>query len=352
MGVLSGKQARGLHEALLDAFGIGELQQLVRFRLEERLQNITLEGGLSQRAFELIEWAEQKGRTEELIRAARQENDGNPVLERFDATYKGSIQTGVGYKTLEKIVKQNQTFKKARRWRDRLEGIERQVCRIERGGRAHGTGFLVAPDLVLTNHHVVAKEIHGVTQPDSLAARFDFQSLLDKDLPEEGRKYDLHADWLLDSSPHDPVDTQPKPKDHEPDTDHLDYAFLRLSEAAGEEALKDGPRGFVALPDEPPELKVGGPVFIVQHPGGETLSLALDTESITEINDEQTRVRHNTNTEGGSSGSPTFDSDWNLIALHHSGDPQKIKPEFNEGIPIETIRDTLAADVRAHVGWD
>ena len=351
MGILSGKQARGLHEALLDAFNLGSLRQMVRFELDEKLENITLGGSMSDRTFELIDWAEMEGRTGELIRAARRDNPGNPVLERFAGVFGGSIQSGVGHTTLEKIVKKNQTFKKAGRWRDRLEAIERQVCRIERDGMARGTGFLVAPDLVLTNHHVVSSVISGAGQSTSLAARFDFQLPLNEDVPEKGRLFKLHDDWLLDSSPHDPVDTQPKPKPHEPDTDHLDYAFLRLSKAAGEEALEDGERGFVELPEEPPELEVGGPVFIVQHPGGDVLSLALNTDSIVEINAPKTRLRHQTNTKGGSSGSPTFDSDWSLIALHHSGDPQAIKPEYNEGIPIQTIRDTLAPEIRNAVGW-
>ena len=57
--------------------------------------------------------------------------------------------------------------------------------------------------------------------------------------------------------------------------------------------------------------------------------------------DAPTRVRYTTRTEPGSSGSPCFDIDWNLVALHHSGDPKyaqfKVKPDWNEGIPFATI---------------
>ena len=48
-------------------------------------------------------------------------------------------------------------------------------------------------------------------------------------------------------------------------------------------------------------------------------------------------MRHTVPTEPGSSGSPLFDSDWRLIALHHAGDPATVKPEFNEAIPIAKI---------------
>jgi V8-like Glu-specific endopeptidase len=58
------------------------------------------------------------------------------------------------------------------------------------------------------------------------------------------------------------------------------------------------------------------------------------------VNHTGTRVRYRTNTEAGSSGSPCFDINWNLIALHHLGDPnydQLHKPEYNQGIPISAI---------------
>ncbi len=50
------------------------------------------------------------------------------------------------------------------------------------------------------------------------------------------------------------------------------------------------------------------------------------------MNANQTRVRYRTNTETGSSGSPCFNSDWDLVALHHSG-----IVKYNEGIPINCI---------------
>jgi V8-like Glu-specific endopeptidase len=53
------------------------------------------------------------------------------------------------------------------------------------------------------------------------------------------------------------------------------------------------------------------------------------------------RVRYATNTLGGSSGSPCFNFDWDLIALHHYGDPSYNHPKYNQGIPIGLIRERL-----------
>ena len=63
------------------------------------------------------------------------------------------------------------------------------------------------------------------------------------------------------------------------------------------------------------------------------------------VNGNRTRVRYRVNTEGGSSGSPVFDVNWNLLAIHHWGDPDA-RPmklaRWNQGVPIDSIRPLIA----------
>lgn len=353
MSELTGRQVGEFQRALLSAFDYARLRQMVRIELDESLEAIALTGNLEIRVFDLIEWAEMEGRTQDLVDGAVASVPGNPALRSWVEAFRRSIQRSVGGAALQRIVDTNQRFHKVRRWRDKLERIERQVCRIEIDGRSNGTGFLVAADVVLTNHHVVEPALRAGRPGRELAARFDYQLALDRDLPELGRAVPLaDADWLLAASPHDEVDTKPAAeRGYEPDRRHLDYALLRLAAPAGEEDLGDGTRAFIALPADPPPLVVDGPIFIVQHPGGDTMDLAFNTVSIREVNAEKTRLRHRTNTQSGSSGSPTFDSDWNLVALHQSGDPTTIRPEFNQGIPIQTVREELNPAVRQAIGW-
>ncbi len=47
-------------------------------------------------------------------------------------------------------------------------------------------------------------------------------------------------------------------------------------------------------------------------------------------------MTYRTNTQLGSSGAPCFDMDWNLVALHHSGEAE-FSPTYNEGIPIAAV---------------
>ena len=75
------------------------------------------------------------------------------------------------------------------------------------------------------------------------------------------------------------------------------------------------------------------PIMIVQHPKAEPLALAVDTLGVQSLNANKTRVRYNTNTESGSSGSPCFNINWGLVALHHYGDPLYDQARYNQGIP-------------------
>jgi V8-like Glu-specific endopeptidase len=89
----------------------------------------------------------------------------------------------------------------------------------------------------------------------------------------------------------------------------------------------------------------------VQHPKAEPLKLAFDTDAIIGINENGTTVKYKTNTQPGSSGSPCFDINWNLVALHHSGDPDRRNPTYNAGTPFSAIcsrleRQGLLADLR------
>jgi hypothetical protein len=107
-------------------------------------------------------------------------------------------------------------------------------------------------------------------------------------------------------------------------------------------------RGFIKpLAGSPP---ADGILFIVQHPLGDPLQVAFDV--ILGLNANATRMTYKTDTQVGSSGSPAFDRDWQLIALHHGGDPRiAVRGEFNEGIPMETIRANLRPEIKALVGW-
>jgi hypothetical protein len=233
----------------------------------------------------------------------------------------------------------------------------RRVCRVEVAGQPLGTGFLVGRDAVLTNHHVLREAIDGKWAGGQVVCRFDYHvgegGGLGEGLPVPLKG--AHADWHLDSTPalSDGEENAGVPP---PTADQLDHALVRLAEEVGAEPIfptyPEGPkRGWVKVPAKPLALGVGMPLAILHHPQGAPVKLALDTQAILSVG--PTRVRYTTNTDQGSSGSPCFDQDWALVALHHFGDPLHHQAKFNQGIPIGAVRARLTrAGVAEHLGGD
>ena len=71
------------------------------------------------------------------------------------------------------------------------------------------------------------------------------------------------------------------------------------------------------------------------------MKLALDTQAMIGPAANGARLRYRTNTDPGSSGSPVFSMDWDIVALHHYGDPKWQNPLFNQGVPIELVRQRI-----------
>jgi hypothetical protein len=306
-------------------------------------------------AFELVNNRRAAGQLLRFVDAARAAQPQNPKLA-FAAESLGLAAVTKPRAELERIVKQTSVPFDVAVWRERLATREVCVCRIEvsePGGRSFGTGFLVGPDLVLTNHHVVAPLLASGVGAAGTIVRFDYKAL-DGATLNPGLEVRFADDWLVDSSPHSPVDLQGLPKDGVPAEDALDHALVRLAEPVGELPIASGknvepgarPRGWIELPRTRWAFAGGRALFIIQHPLGSPMKLALDLDARMAVNANGTRVIYQTGTEGGSSGSPCFNEHWDLVALHHAGDPSHEgfhQPTFNEGIPIDRIVARLEA---------
>jgi V8-like Glu-specific endopeptidase len=87
-------------------------------------------------------------------------------------------------------------------------------------------------------------------------------------------------------------------------------------------------------------------VYVIGHPGGRSLTFSLADNLVLGFQDP--RLHYRAPTEGGSSGSPVFTEDWDVLALHHAGG--EAMPRLsgagtypaNEGIWIDAIRRALA----------
>jgi hypothetical protein len=352
---LDGKKQAAFEEALLDAFpSKDELARMMRYRLSKNLETIAMGDNLAIIVFKVIQAAQAQGWLDALIARSREANPDNPILAAFCQQVGLSPQSPAN-DALEQIIIQQNLFLDVNTWRQKLGELENQVCRVEvklsEGGTAYGTGFLIGANLLLTNYHVMEPVIQRTTRqqtgqgwaaPQNVDFRFDYKILAGSTV-NPGSVYQLADDWLVDSSPTSHWDHVAPPKAGDPQPDELDFALLRLKGSPGKDPVGVNPppgafkRGWVKLPELEYPFAMGSSLLILQHPNRTPLKLALDTQAILGLNANKTRVTYRTNTEAGSSGSPCFSMNWDLVALHHAGDPGSFAPQYNQGIPIWAI---------------
>jgi endonuclease G len=213
-------------------------------------------------------------------------------------------------KVLEKII--NTADFVGARYLDAGVAAARAVGRVtirDAGGRlaGYGTGSLVAPTLLLTNHHVL---------PDAETARssaieFNYQDGIDgRPLPAVVHPFDPDALFLAD--------------------EERDFALVAVRATAAALA----PFGHNRLIEAEGKAIIGEFVTIVQHPRGEKKQVALRENRIVDIPDRF--LHYSADTEPGSSGSPVFNDQWEVVALHHASVP--VDGGFtNEGIRISRV---------------
>lgn len=158
-----------------------------------------------------------------------------------------------------------------------------------------GTCWLIADDLVVTNHHVVnaRSAIDGPAPQATLA-----------DLRKQAGSAVVHFDYDTELS------TGPETSAAElvAWSAELDYAVLRLA----------SPFGRIPLPLLRIPLRAGiadnVAVNVIQHPSGLAKRIALRNNIVQETTDKD--VRYFTDTRAGSSGSPVLTDRWAVCALH------------------------------------
>jgi hypothetical protein len=362
----TGAHHKRLAEAFEKAFPTyQDLEMMVRYRLGLNLESVVARvNKLSYVTFELVRTQVAAGLLLRLIAAARASQPDNPQLALVSEQFGLALATPRS--ELAAIVKSTGVPFDVAVWRERLAKRERCVCRIDvrtDAGTSHGSGFLVGPDLVLTNHHVIAPALalgqdrsapaENTAESSSVIVRFDYKALDDGTTIHPGLEVGLAEDWLVDASPHSRFDLQGLPKEGVPDPGELDHALIRLSMPVGELPVSLGEaepgakdRGWIELHSEPWPFGDHTALFIIQHPRSAPMKLALDFDARMQVNANATRVLYQTKTEEGSSGSPCFNESWDVVALHHAGDASYegfYDPAFNEGIPISTIVERLRA---------
>jgi endonuclease G len=220
-------------------------------------------------------------------------------------------------------------------------------------GTPWGTGFLVSKSLIMTNNHVIRSE----SEANDILVQFNYQ--MDYNgvpQPIDTWRLDPDAFFYTDAS----LDfTLVRVKGKKTFILRNDWSNLaRIIRAAGIESediepalLDDLVAGIKYRLLRYPGSKWGHLQLLktvsyaqgqllncIQHPAGRMKEIAVQKNSVTEIFTD--RVHYTTDTQPGSSGSPMFNNEWDLAALHHAAgdrDPTTNAWIDNEGMRIDSI---------------
>jgi endonuclease G, mitochondrial len=199
----------------------------------------------------------------------------------------------------------------------------RSVARVAyRNGQARGTGFMVSDRLFLTNNHVIATP----SQAAQFVIEFDYE-LDPQDRILGVTRFSLAPNVFFQTE----------------DQDDLDFTLVAVG--ARVDGSKELPAfGRCQLSDAPDKHALGECANIVQHPDGRYKEVVLRENRLVARLD--TVLHYVADTEPGSSGSPVFNKEWLVVALHHWGGPWRQRKdaqgnplalEVNEGIRASAI---------------
>ena len=223
--------------------------------------------------------------------------------------------------------------------------VSKAVVRIvvRAGARVigYGTGFFVGEGVLLTNNHVLQNR--DVAR-NSLAEAFFQYGVDGGDEPKQTFALDIDRLFFTDRD--------------------LDFTIVAVSPRSDRDGVTAAEIGWLPLIGTTGKAIEGEWLTIVQHPRGERKQVCVRENQLIKRDDDV--LWYSTDTLGGSSGSPVFNNDWLVVALHHSGVPQtangkwqtvdgndydpsrddetRIKWVANEGIRVSRIVQKLSTD--------
>jgi hypothetical protein len=193
--------------------------------------------------------------------------------------------------------------------------VAKLLVTLNDGKRYYGTAFRIGDDLLLTNHHVLFDDIGRAT---SVEAWFGFE-LAFGGAPREYTVVACKAETIVGRADHD-------------------WAVVRTASALPESARVIPLTGA-------PAPRSHDRVYIIQHPQGREKKIGLIHNVVVAVTDDV--IQYRTDTEAGSSGSPVFNEQWQVVGLHHRwGSSVKggRTEYFNQGRRIERVVAALTAE--------
>ncbi len=181
---------------------------------------------------------------------------------------------------------------------EKIDFAKKKVGRIviQKGGKPNGyaTGFMVSETVLLTNWHVF-KTQESVSDSE---VQFDYEYDINGN-PKQPTSFKLNPDVFYHAS------------------ETLDYCFVAVNTIDENGKIPLSNFGYIfldpafgKLANEEQEL-----LNIIHHPEGDLKQLSIRENLFKEIHDNT--IQYTTDTAPGSSGSPVFNDQFQIVALHH-----------------------------------
>lgn len=168
--------------------------------------------------------------------------------------------------------------------------IEHEILNLK------GTGFLIAPNIMITNHHVLpTKEVANSAQ-----FRLGFERDTIRVIPSPNQNtHTFDPDQFFITN------------------EELDFTLVYLD--------TNDKLPWLPLIKTQGKILVGDSVNLVQHPNGEEKKIVLHNSYLLDLQDgvdDEMYCWYSSDTEVGSSGCPVSNNRWEVIALHHKSIPK------------------------------
>ncbi|MDR6197468.1 DNA/RNA non-specific endonuclease [Siphonobacter sp. SORGH_AS_0500] len=166
---------------------------------------------------------------------------------------------------------------------------------------AIGTGFLVAPGILITNHHVIASK----EEAQQYGVLMNYQRNLEGNL-SISYAYAFAPDELFYTHA------------------HLDFTVVKVVAQELKQAKKPiTDFGYLRLIEESGKITKGEFAALIEHPNGKPKQVVLFENAIL-YDRHPDFLLYSTDTDEGASGSPVFNYEWVVVALHHAGVPSSL----------------------------
>ena len=243
------------------------------------------------------------------------------LMSEADELLRDPKNVQVGNRLLEKIIDANNLLDIT--YLSEGSRVARAVGRIVlpvTGGNRLGSGFMVSPSLMMTNNHVLEDEL----QARDARIEFDFFEREDGATgPAQHFQVQPGLFFTTDAA--------------------LDVTLVAVT-PVNESGHAVADRGWIPLLAPSGKAVVGERVSVIQHPNGFPQKVVLHDNKVSDVDGHF--LLYQADTMGGSSGSPVFNINWDLAALHHA-----TVGHANEGVRISAIVTHLKA-LRDNAGAD